>query len=59
MRYDLSDPARETRRTDAAFWLHLLAAPLLVHTLVRGMLPGLANGPTESVAIGFLGSSRS
>jgi hypothetical protein len=31
MRWDGSDLKRETRRSDAAFWLHLLAAPLLVH----------------------------
>lgn len=30
MRWDMSDPARLTRRSDVAFWLHLLAAPLLV-----------------------------
>ncbi len=31
MRWDLSDTARTTRRSDVAFWLHLLAAPLMVH----------------------------
>jgi len=30
-RWDASDVKRETRRSDIAFWLHLLAAPLLVH----------------------------
>lgn len=38
MRFDMSDPKRETRRTDIAFWLHLLAAPLLVHSLIQGLL---------------------
>lgn len=33
MRWDLSDPARRTRRSDVAFWLHVLAAPLIVHPL--------------------------
>jgi len=37
MRFDLSDPARLTRRTDIAFWLHMLAAPLIVHPLVSGL----------------------
>ncbi len=37
MHYDLSDPRRVTRRTDIAFWLHLLAAPMIVHPLVSGM----------------------
>lgn len=31
MRYDMADRSRTTRRTDIAFWLHLLAAPLIVH----------------------------
>ena len=40
MRFDLSDPERATRRTDIAFWLHLLAAPLIVHSLLKGYLNG-------------------
>ncbi len=35
MRFDLRDPERVTRNTDIAFWLHLLAAPLIV----RAVLP--------------------
>jgi len=27
MRWDMSDPTRTTRRSDVAFWLHLLASP--------------------------------
>jgi hypothetical protein len=54
MRFDLSDPTRSTRRTDIAFWLHLLAAPLIVHTLIRGFLHGLDEEPTRSAAIGVL-----
>jgi hypothetical protein len=38
MRFDLSDPLRQTRRSDKAFWLHLLAAPLIVHSLLGGQL---------------------
>ncbi|WP_421698990.1 hypothetical protein [Ancylobacter sp.] len=38
MRFDLSDPQRLTRRTDIAFWLHLLAAPLIVHPLIHGFI---------------------
>ena len=34
MRFDMSDRQRLTRRTDIAFWLHLLAAPLIVHSVV-------------------------
>ena len=33
MRWDMSDPKRETRRSDVAFWLHLLAAPMIAHPL--------------------------
>ena len=54
MYFDLSDPARITRRTDIAFWLHLLAAPLIVHTLIRGFLHGLDGDPTTAGAIGVL-----
>lgn len=31
MHWDMADPTRQTRKTDIAFWLHLLAAPLIVH----------------------------
>lgn len=34
MAFDLSDPGRKTLRADNAFWLHLLAAPLLVHSIL-------------------------
>ncbi len=34
MWFDLSDRLRVTRRSDCAFWLHILAAPLIVHALV-------------------------
>lgn len=47
MRWDSSDPARVTRRSDVAFWLHLLAAPMIVHPIFA--LLGLTNG---SVSIG-------
>jgi hypothetical protein len=42
MRWDSSDPRRETRRSDVAFWLHLLSAPLIVHPIFS--LLGLTNG---------------
>lgn len=47
MRYDLSDPQRLTRRSDIAFWLHMLAAPLIVHPalgLVQPRLVGVSPG---------------
>ena len=42
MRWDSSDPARVTRRSDVAFWLHLLAAPMIVHPVFS--LLGLNDG---------------
>jgi hypothetical protein len=34
MSYDLRDPGRHTRLADCAFWLHLAAAPMIVHSAV-------------------------
>jgi hypothetical protein len=42
MYWDSSDPRRETRRSDVAFWLHLLSAPLIVHPVFT--LLGLNDG---------------
>ncbi len=33
LRWDSRDRQRQTRQSDVAFWLHLLAAPLLVHPI--------------------------
>ncbi len=52
MWWDASDPRRETRRSDVAFWLHLLAAPLIVHPIFS--LLGLTDGNasvTEAVVV--------
>ena len=52
MRFDLSDRERVTRRTDIAFWLHLLAAPLIVHPLVASMIGGVPlSDAAQSAAI--------
>ena len=37
MRWDASDRQRRSRRTDTAFWLHILAAPMIVHPLAWGL----------------------
>ena len=42
MWWDSSDRARLTRRADVAFWLHLLAAPMIVHPVFS--LLGLNDG---------------
>ena len=42
MWWDASDRSRTTRRSDVAFWLHLLAAPMIAHPIFT--LMGLNNG---------------
>ena len=41
LRVDASDVTRETRRSDIAFWLHLVAAPMIVH----GTIPLFVGAP--------------
>ena len=55
MRWDGSDPTRETRRSDVAFWLHLLAAPMIVHPVftLLGLTEGTAT-PLEAVTVVLL-----
>jgi hypothetical protein len=47
MWWDASDRRRETRRSDVAFWLHLLAAPLIVHPVF--WLLGLTEGAASTL----------
>ena len=51
MWWDSSDPRRETRRSDVAFWLHLLSAPLIVHPIfsLLGLTEGTATTWTGSL----------
>lgn len=37
MKWDMSDVDRQTGRSDVAFWLHLLAAPLLIHPIFTAL----------------------
>ena len=46
MHWDATDTARQTRRSDVAFWLHLLAAPLIVHPVFT--LLGVFEGRTTT-----------
>ncbi|HNN55840.1 MAG TPA: hypothetical protein PKG84_05830 [Novosphingobium sp.] len=48
MRWDMTDRARETRRSDVAFWLHLLAAPMIAHPLFHWL--GVTGG--ENIGAG-------
>jgi hypothetical protein len=60
MRFDIADPKRLTRRTDIAFWLHLLAAPLVVRSLIQGMVgqaPTLSPGSAVAIMVIFLALS--
>jgi hypothetical protein len=53
MRFDGADPERVTRRTDIAFWLHLLAAPMIVHPVITYLVTD-ASGVEISGAIAVL-----
>lgn len=58
MRWDMSDRARETRRTDVAFWLHLAAAPMIAHPIFQmlGVFnPEVAIGTAAIVIALYLG----
>ena len=53
MLWDMSDRDRTTRRSDVAFWLHLLAAPMIVHPIfaMMGMLHGAGTPAQASFVI--------
>lgn len=53
MAWDASDRHRSTRRSDVAFWLHLAAAPLMVHPVfsMLGLLEGDASAGRAAVAV--------
>jgi hypothetical protein len=58
MRWDSSDTQRQTRRSDVAFWLHLLAAPLLVHPIFSILISSKAEislWGAASVAVLYFG----
>ncbi|WP_432200052.1 hypothetical protein ACRAQ7_10290 [Erythrobacter sp. W53] len=53
MRWDMSDRERTTRRSDVAFWLHLLAAPMIAHPVFssQGVIDGGQNVAPSSAFI--------
>ena len=55
MRWDMADRMRETGKSDVAFWLHLLAAPLLVRPVFAALdvLDGRAQ-PWQALAVAGL-----
>lgn len=55
MYWDASDRTRTTRRSDVAFWLHLLAAPLIIHPVFSnlGILEGKEGLSSMAVVLGL------
>lgn len=55
MAWDMSDLERKTRRSDVAFWLHLVAAPLLAHSVFQllGVFHGEMSLPMAGVVLGL------
>jgi len=45
--WDAQDTKRQTRKTDIAFWLHLAAAPMIVHPIFSGL--NVLNGEVNSM----------
>jgi hypothetical protein len=56
LRWDASDRERRTRRADVAFWLHLLAAPMLVHPVFTAL--GASGGRFDPAADGSVDAWR-
>ncbi|MGE0024302.1 MAG: hypothetical protein AB7S70_11800 [Hyphomicrobium sp.] len=53
LRVDATDRERRTRRSDVAFWLHLVAAPMIVHGSIS-LLIGSAEGMETVEALAVL-----
>lgn len=53
MAFDLSDRDRKTRRSDAAFWLHMAAAPGIVHGLMA-LIVGMEFRTPEAAGLVFV-----
>ncbi len=53
MWWDRSDRVRQTRRSDVAFWLHLLAAPMIAHPIFHllGVTQGHDIGSAAAVMV--------
>ena len=53
MYWDKQDTKRQTRKSDIAFWLHLLAAPIIVHPVfdLIGVLDGNINIMQASIVL--------
>jgi hypothetical protein len=51
MKLDMTDRLRVTRRSDTAFWLHLLAAPLLIHPIAEMSFADISNLSTPQAVL--------
>jgi hypothetical protein len=51
MSFDKQDRTRRTQKSDRAFWLHLLAAPLIVHPIVWNMIQFDSNSASAAIFI--------
>lgn len=53
MAWDMQDRERKTRRSDVAFWLHITASPLIVHSLFSliGVFGAASIGPAKAALI--------
>lgn len=58
MLFDTRDRQRLTRKADIAFWLHMLAAPLIVHGLftILGILTGSLTTAQAGAVLAFYGA---
>ncbi len=55
MWWDMSDRYRKSGRSDVAFWLHLLAAPMIAHPVfaMLGLLEGGSNAGEALIVLGL------
>ncbi|MCV6574319.1 MAG: hypothetical protein OIF58_01150 [Cohaesibacter sp.] len=54
MMFDIRDPKRRTLDSDKAFWLHLVAAPLLVHACLSNFASDADGGLSALVTIALV-----
>jgi len=51
MIFDASDPHRVTRRASQGFWLHLVAAPMIINTVALSLLSGDGDGSRIAIVV--------
>lgn len=54
MWFDFQDPLREKRTSDHAFWLHLIAAPIITHSVLWNSLQPLMSNDNDVATTGNL-----